>query len=238
VASIDISPPLTDFAFSDTGEAWVVHAGVLTEIDTTSNPLQGNDTALDAIPMEVVIGLDYVWVLGKSSSTVGVPDVVIRLDLDGRNPRVVQDAAGLDFAGGIDITSNESAIWVADQLGDRVIKIDPGSAFEDPRTIAQATLDYSPDGIVGAGDSVYAFNHDRGTVTFIDHALHTRESEDIRHAPVVIRPGLGFAWTLNEDGTITQVNADTLEFEDVPLPVKARAMTIDNKRGLIWVIAR
>jgi hypothetical protein len=236
VANLEIDPPLSDFAFSDTQEAWVVHAGVLTEIDTDANELR-DDTPLDAIPTDVVIGLGYVWVLGLSGPDVEIPDVVIRLDPDGGNPRLVQDAAGLGFAGGVDIASNASAIWVADRSARRVIKIDPGDESEDPRTLSDVTLDDAPDGIVGAGGFVYAFNHEDGTVTVIDPEL-SPSMKAIGHQPVLIRPGLGFAWTLNEDGTITRVDAETLQPENVPLPVSARAMTVDTDQELVWVVAR
>jgi hypothetical protein len=226
-ATIPIEGPLSDFAFNDANaedEVWVVHAGVLSEIDASTNEVV--DHTLDATPEKVVVG-ESVWVLAQSDG-IGDPDVVLKLSLSGE----FIDEIAVD---GVDIGVSDAGVWVADRTNEEVVKIDP--EVEPLEEITRIEVVDPPDAIVASREFVYLFNGDRGTITAIDQNLEPRAPVPIGHTPTSIRPGLGYAWTVNDDGTATRFDPNTGTAETIPFPEPVTTMAVDNDQRLIWAIA-
>jgi hypothetical protein len=176
--------------------------------------------------VKVVVG-ESVWVLARSDDA-GDPDVVLKLSLSG-------DLVGEIAVDGVDIGANDAGVWVADRTNGEVVKID---ADADPvQEITRIPVADPPDGIVASREFVYVFNRDRGTITAIDHDLQAGAPVPIDHTPASIRPGLGYAWTVNDDESVTRFDPSTGTAETIPLPAPVSTMAVDNDQRLIWAIA-
>jgi streptogramin lyase len=133
----------------------------------------------------------------------------------------------------IAVGDGDGGVWVADNSGSRVIELDPMDGRPVGRPIPVAA---GPEAIaVGAG-GVWVTSGD-GTVTRIDP--HTRQPE---RAPAKVADpggivaGEGSVWiTSRARGTVTRLDATTLESVGDPIPVGAAPAEVAFGGGAAWV---
>ena len=117
-----------------------------------------------------------------------------------------------------------------------MLRIDPDPAGgETPSAIPVSD---PPDGITAYEGAVWIFSTAKGTVTRVDPDLNAADDPiPIHHRPIAIRPGLGAAWTVNEDGTITRISPG-IGPKTLKVDVPVAAFTVDQPNETLWAVAR
>jgi streptogramin lyase len=200
-----------------TGEVLVrVNAATddLREVLRYSNPSGSGRASLSA-------DRTHLW-LARTDGTLS------RIDRSGKVTRQRNVAASADL-----VASAEGSVWVVDQVAGIVTRVDPASL----ETIAEVPVSGTIDRIAVAGDYVWLLDRGTGVVTRISIA----ETGSIRQASVAeasdMAVGFGAVWVSHPDGTISRVDASTLQVTPrfARFRGAATAIAVDDTRGSIWV---
>ncbi len=135
------------------------------------------------------------------------------------------------------VTASDDGVWVVDQLGGVVVRIDPVSLR---RAAAPISLPGTIDAIDVVGDHVWALDFGTGLLTRIS-VLSNRQVGlvTVPAGATSLDAGLGGVWVGHADGTITRVDPVTTtasSFTQVDGTI--RALAVDAARGSIWVDVR
>lgn len=211
-----------------TSGVWLIQDGALREIDLEANALGRSIRPQDVTPRRVAVG-QSVWVLGDASlPTSELSDELVRFDAAGTRTGARSSVRG------IDLVVPSSGVWIADQTGSKVVRFD-GRTIEPSFEIA---VQDTPDGIAPSDTDLWIFNTAAGTVTRIDPGARTADapiSLEGRH-PVDVAVGMGFVWTANDDGSLSQVNPSDGHVETFDVGAPVAAIAVDRSRGTLWAL--
>jgi YVTN family beta-propeller protein len=188
------------------GAVWVAHAvGTLERIDPHYNqpskpiPVLGR-SALHLLAIDigsVGIGPRAVWVVYGDS-------IVARIDAQG--DRV--SATGYAGNGPSGIAVGEDAVWVANEKGNNVTKLDPRTA--NPASAAPIAVGGGPSGIAVGGGAVWTADRFSDQVTRIDPLTDSTTSIGVGIGPDAIAYGYGSVWVANgKSGTVSRIDPKT-----------------------------
>jgi YVTN family beta-propeller protein len=145
-------------------------------------PFADDETTIDRLFAGIAVGLDAVWVAGDA-----LDPTLYRI---GRTSGIVEAVIPVP-AGTVAVAVGAGSVWLANQLDDSVIRIDPAiDAVADRIAVGREPLSIA----FGAG-SVWTANALDGTVTRIDPAGKAPpETLRVGLRPVAISAGPGGVW--------------------------------------------
>jgi YVTN family beta-propeller protein len=188
------------------GAVWVAHAvGTLERIDPHYNqpskpiPVLGR-SALHLLAIDigsVGIGPRAVWVVYGDS-------IVARIDTRGDQV----SATGYAGNGPSGIAVGEDAVWIANEKGNDVTKLDPRTA--KPARAAPIAVGGGPSGIAVGGGAVWTADRFSDQVTRIDPLTDSTTSIRVGIGPDAIAYGYGSVWVANgKSGTVSRIDPAT-----------------------------
>jgi class 3 adenylate cyclase/streptogramin lyase len=196
------------------------------------NPATGQARALLTLPLPVGGLGGSVLAVDRRHLWVGTSDgKLMRIDPSG------QVTARRSVADSIqEVAAGEGGVWVADQLGGVIVRIDPRSMA----TLAEIPFSGSVDAMEVSGDVLWALDFRTGVLRRIS-ILQDREVDqvDVASDATALAVGLDAVWVTYEDGTLVRV--DPVTGQDSPFAMvegSARAIAVDVARESIWVDVR
>jgi hypothetical protein len=135
------------------------------------------------------------------------------------------------------VAASEDGVWVVDQLGGVVLRIDPVSLRQVAPPI---TVTGSVDAIDVMGDYVWALDFGTGLLTRIS-ILSDRPVGQVTvpAGATSLDVGLGAVWISHADGAITKVHPGTMQASPFArVEGTIRALAVDAARESIWVDVR
>jgi YVTN family beta-propeller protein len=188
------------------GAVWVSHAvGTLERIDPRYNqpskPIRVlGRSALHLLAIDigsVGIGPHAVWVVYGDS-------IVARIDAQG--DRV--SATGHAGNGPSGIGVGEDAVWIANEKGNDVTKLDPRTA--NAARAAPIAVGDGPSGIAVGGGAVWTADRFSDQVTRIDPLTDSTTSIRVGIGPDAVAYGYGSVWVANgKSGTVSRIDPTT-----------------------------
>jgi len=229
VERVDLRGPGEDIGSAPDG-VWVAVEESVSEIIGELIPQLSPAIEVEGVPpVRVTVGT-FVWVLTQSPDD-NQPDYLTRIDPSKETQNEMMRVRGDDVVTGAD------AIWITDSARSIVTWINP-NAF--PTAAGHPIrLEDPPDGIAGGlGNTIVTFNTARHTVTMINGGnREPGDPIDIHRTPIDLRAGLGAAWTLNDDGTVTRIYPGG-DPKTLQLSFDVNAIAIDNQTSRLWLIAQ
>ncbi len=163
----------------------------------------------------------HLW-LARTDGTLA------RIDPSGTVTRQRKVVASADL-----VAAGGGGVWVVDQVAGIVTRVDPVSL----KAVGEVPVSGNIDRIAVAGDYVWVLDRGTGVVTRISIA----ETRSVRQATVAeasdMAVGFDAVWVSHPDGTISRVEASTLQVTPrfAQIQGAATAIAVDVERGSIWV---
>ena len=165
-------------------------------------------------------GAGAVWAVVKDS--------VVRVD------PITGDVATIPLDGsGDSVAVGSGAVWVIDNLGGTITRIDPRTN----EITGHASLTGNLSEVVTGGGLVWVLDASAGAVTPIDPTtLRPLGPIRVGDVPTDMAFGLGAIWVAAQDGTVSRIDAVT-KVVGPPIQVGApvSAVAVDPMHGTLWV---
>jgi YVTN family beta-propeller protein len=160
---------------------WVAFGdSTVSRIDPASGDVV-NTTDAGSAPAAIAYGLESVWVVNRSDSSV------TRINPATNDRRFDDEDVGRGPSG---IAIDTEAVWITDTGADAVSRVDPGSGSNTSVDVGKA-----PVGIAYGAGSVWVANSGEGTVSRIDpKAKAVVETINVGNSPSGIAFGAGYVW--------------------------------------------
>jgi YVTN family beta-propeller protein len=212
------------------GAVWVAHrVGTLERIDPRY--IQPSDrirvlgpSAIHLLAIDigsVGIGPRAVWVVYGDSTVAKI---------DPRGDRV--SATGLAGNGPSGIAVGEGAVWVANEAGNDVSKLDPRTAKAATRTPIK--VGNSPSAITVGGGAVWTADRFSDQVTRIDPLRNSTTSIPVGGGPDAIAYDYGSVWVANgKDGTVSRIDPLTRVVTTIKVGNSPAGIAVGA--GRVWV---
>jgi len=217
------------------GVLWVLDASSrVVRIDPRTNAVVGKPLRVPADAVAIAVGQGALWVTSVAPGDLGAPrdDAVTRIDLaTGRTVATVKVRRAP-----LDIAVTPGTVWVTNSGGggDSVARIDPKTNRLAGRPV---TTGASPQSLAVGGGSLWAANHDAGTVARIDLA----SGKVVANIPVPSEPhrvayGAGAAWVGNwHDNSVSRIDPTTNRVVGSPIPIGFHAGNLAVGADGVWV---
>jgi class 3 adenylate cyclase/DNA-binding beta-propeller fold protein YncE len=186
------------------GSVWVINFTdqTLSRIDASTGQVLANP-AVGGTPTGLAVGAGAIWVTTGFGLASGDTGSVIRF-----NVRTGRPEGRVDVASGAEaLAFGENALWVADRLGDQLLRVDPaGNAVVREIAVARAPSAVA----VGEGSVWVASSLDR-TIWRIDPDSYSVDARiSLPAPPIALYAGQGALWATSETGnTLMRIDALT-----------------------------
>ena len=188
----------------DDGSVWVVNFTdqTLTRIDASTGEVLANP-AVGGTPTGLTVGGGAVWVTTGFGLASGESGSVIRF-----NARTGRPEGRVDVGSGADaLAFGDNALWVADRLGDQIVRIDPaGNAVVREIPVARA-----PNAVAVGTGSVWVASSLDTTIWRIDADSYSVDARiSLPAPPTALYVGDGTLWATSETGnTLMRIDPTT-----------------------------
>jgi class 3 adenylate cyclase/streptogramin lyase len=153
---------------------------------------------------------------------------LIRIDPREGGARVIALDANL-----FGVAAGEGSVWVGNQLEGSIIPVDPATGRPGKPIEVLGNVD----AIVAGEGRVWILDKDIGTVTPVDPSAGPQRGVRVGGTPTDLVTGLGALWVSDQTGTITRIDALTLEKERFDLHTPLSGIAIDPDGETLWVLA-
>ncbi len=227
-SDVRIGSTPTDIAVGG-GFVWVTdfHARTLVRIDPSKNA--SDSYGLPGTPTGLAFGAGRVWISTGFGSTAGSPGSVIRFDPSNGFPdKVIALGNGVQ---GIAFEDTPAAIWVINQLDNKVVRIDPMSGS----VAATIDLPSRPLVIAAGGGAVWIGGADKTLVRIDASTNRLANGVQLRALPNAIAIGEGAVWVASGTASsVTRVDpASGQVITTIPVDAAPSGIAVANRA--VWV---
>ncbi|MBA2523287.1 MAG: hypothetical protein H0V25_08135, partial [Solirubrobacterales bacterium] len=188
------------------------------------SPVQAKEPIPLPGPRAVAVGLSSVWVVnGEALYEVGGGAVPQPIEV-GDKPT--------------DVTVDNNFVWVSNEEGDSVTRVDPSSIDADGRPTTETIgVGDEPRSIAADRGNVWVANAGSGTVTRIDaDRLKVTATVPVGPQPTSIAVGPSSAWvTDNAEDDMREIDVRTAEQVGTPIPVEPSPRGVAVGLASVWV---